>query len=120
MLALQISSFGYKNGVPPDADFVFDVRCLPNPHWDPTLRSQTGRDEPVAAFLDATELAPRMVDDIIGFLRTWVPRFEADNRSYLTVAIGCTGGRHRSVYVAERIAAEFRGGRHVVVTHRDT
>ncbi len=120
VLALQISSFGYKNGVPPDADFVFDVRCLPNPHWDPTLRSQTGRDEAVCAFLDATELAPRMVADIIEFLRTWVPRFEADNRSYLTVAVGCTGGRHRSVYVAERIAAEFRAGRHVVVTHRDT
>lgn len=119
VLALQISSFGYKNGVPPDADFVFDVRCLPNQHWDPTLRSMTGRDEPVAAFLDATDLAPRMVDDIIAFLRTWVPRFEADNRSYLTVAIGCTGGRHRSVYAAERIAAEFRARRHVVVTHRD-
>lgn len=120
VLALQISSFGYKNGVPPDADFVFDVRCLPNPHWDPTLRSQTGRDAAVCAFLDATELAPRMVTDIIEFLRNWVPRFEADNRSYLTVAVGCTGGRHRSVYVAERIAAEFRAGRHVVVTHRDT
>ncbi len=120
VLALQISSFGYKNGVPPDADFVFDVRCLPNPHWDPTLRAQTGRDAPVAAFLDATELAPRMVSDILSFLRIWLPRFEADNRSYLTVAIGCTGGRHRSVYVAERIAAEFRATRHVVVTHRDT
>ena len=120
VLALQISSFGYKNGVPPDADFVFDVRCLPNPHWDPTLRSLTGRDEAVCAFLDETDLAGRMVADIIGFLGAWVPRFEADNRSYLTVAIGCTGGRHRSVYVAERIAAEFRKGRHVVVTHRDT
>ncbi len=119
VLALQISSFGYKNGVPPDADFVFDVRCLPNPHWDPILRSQTGREEAVCAFLDASELAPSMVNDIIAFLRTWVPRFEADNRSYLTVAVGCTGGRHRSVYVAERLAAEFRAGRHVVVTHRD-
>jgi UPF0042 nucleotide-binding protein len=120
VLALQISSFGYKNGVPPDADFVFDVRCLPNPHWDPTLRNLTGRDEAVCAFLDATGLAGRMVEDIIGFLRSWVPRFEADNRSYLTVSIGCTGGRHRSVFVAERIAAEFRKDRHVVVTHRDT
>lgn len=119
VLALQVCSFGYKNGVPPDADFVFDVRCLPNPHWDPTLRNLTGRDEAVQQFLDSTELARAMSDDIIAFLRIWVPRFEADNRSYLTIAIGCTGGRHRSVYVVERIAAEFRTQRHVVLTHRD-
>jgi UPF0042 nucleotide-binding protein len=118
-LALQFCSFGYKNGVPPDADFVFDVRCLPNPHWDPELRHLTGRDDAVRGFLDTSELAREMVAYVTAFLEKWIPRFEADNRSYLTIAIGCTGGRHRSVYVAEKLATHFRAMRHVVATHRD-
>ncbi len=118
-LALQFSSFGYKNGVPPDADFIFDVRCLPNPHWDPQLRDLSGRDAPVCEFLDGTAYAPEMVGDIIHLLERWIPRFEQEDRSYLTVAMGCTGGRHRSVYVAERVAAHFRHRWHIVVTHRD-
>lgn len=119
-LALQVSSFGYKNGLPPDADFVFDVRCLPNPHWDPTLRQLTGRDAAVCDFLEHTPEAAEMIRDLIHFLAKWIPRFEADNRSYLTIAIGCTGGRHRSVYLAEKIATHFRALRQVVATHRDS
>ena len=118
-LALQVCSFGFKNGLPPDADFVFDVRCLPNPHWDPTLRPLTGRDPAVCDFLEHTPEAADMASDLIGFLSKWIPRFEADNRSYLTIAIGCTGGRHRSVYLAEKIATHFRALRQVVATHRD-
>lgn len=118
-LALQVSSFGYKNGVPPDADFLFDVRCLPNPHWDPQLREMSGRDSPVCEFLDSTAYAPEMVGDIINLLDRWIPRFEQEDRSYLTIAMGCTGGRHRSVYVAERVAAHFRHRWHIVLTHRD-
>lgn len=118
-LALQVSSFGYKNGIPPDADFLFDVRCLPNPHWDPQLRELSGQDLPVCEFLDQTAYATEMVDDIIHLLDRWIPRFEREDRSYLTIAIGCTGGRHRSVYVAERVAAHFRSRWHIVLTHRD-
>ncbi|MGD9600491.1 MAG: RNase adapter RapZ [Gammaproteobacteria bacterium] len=118
-LALQVSSFGYKNGIPPDADFLFDVRCLPNPHWDPHLRELSGKDAPVTEFLDLTAYATEMVGDIIQLLDRWIPRFEREDRSYLTIAIGCTGGRHRSVYVAERIAAHFRTRWHIVLTHRD-
>jgi UPF0042 nucleotide-binding protein len=118
-LALQVSSFGYKNGIPPDADFLFDVRCLPNPHWDPHLRELSGKDGPVSEFLDRTAYATEMVGDIIQLLDRWIPRFEREDRSYLTIAIGCTGGRHRSVYVAERIAAHFRTRWHIVLTHRD-
>ncbi len=118
-LALQIISFGYKNGVPPDADFVFDVRCLPNPYWDPNLRELTGRDSLVQDFLDKTANAPLMVTDLISFLERWIPRFEQEDRVYLTIAVGCTGGRHRSVYVAERLAQHFRARLHLVLTHRD-
>ncbi|MBI4696880.1 MAG: RNase adapter RapZ [Gammaproteobacteria bacterium] len=118
-LAVQFCSFGYKNGVPPDADFVFDVRCLPNPYWEPALRQHSGRDEPVARFLDATPAVGEMVADITSFLEKWIPRFELDQRSYLTVAIGCTGGRHRSVYIAEQLAAHFRSKRRIVLNHRD-
>lgn len=120
VLALQFCSFGYKNGVPPDADFVFDVRCLPNPHWDPELRHLTGRDDAVCQFLETSDYAREMVAYLTAFLEKWIPRFEADNRSYLTIAIGCTGGRHRSVYVAEKLATHFRALRHVVATHRDS
>lgn len=118
-LALQVLSFGFKHGVPPDADFVFDARCLPNPYWDPQLRELTGQDPAVCAFLDSTEYAADMVDDMTKLLVKWIPRFEKEDRSYLTIAIGCTGGRHRSVYMAERIAASFRNRWHIVLTHRD-
>ncbi len=119
-LSLQLISFGYKHGVPRDADFVFDARCLPNPHWDQDLRPHTGRDEPVIKFLEAQPQVIAMHDQIRDFLDNWIPQFEADNRSYLTVAIGCTGGHHRSVYLVERLArCYFEQGKHVLVRHRD-
>ncbi len=107
-MSLQFESFAYRHGLPPDADFVFDVRCLPNPHWDAALRPLTGRDAPVVAHLGAQAVVGSMVDDIAGLLERWIATFEASNRSYLTVAIGCTGGQHRSVYVVERLAERFR------------
>ncbi|MSR13751.1 MAG: RNase adapter RapZ [Gammaproteobacteria bacterium] len=118
-LAVQICSFGYKNGIPPDADFVFDVRCLPNPHWDPQLRELSGRDQPICDFLEHTTYAGEMLSELIALLDRWISRFEQEDRSYLTIAIGCTGGRHRSVYIAERLAAHFRAKWHIVLTHRD-
>jgi RNase adapter protein RapZ len=119
-LALQFRSFGFKNGVPQEADFVFDVRCLPNPYWDPALRELSGADREVREFLDGMPMVTDMVSDIEAFLETWIPKFEDANRSYLTVAFGCTGGRHRSVYVAERLAKRFRTiGKKAVISHRD-
>ena len=119
-LSLSFLSFGYKHGIPPDADYVFDVRCLPNPHWEPHLRPLTGRDEDVIKYLDSQELVSKMVDEIIDFFEAWIPHFEADNRSYLTLAIGCTGGQHRSVYLVEKLAEHFRGKRDgVMVRHRE-
>ena len=106
-MSLQIESFGFKSGIPGDADFVFDVRCLPNPHWEKSLRELSGLDQPVVDFLDAQEDANRMYDDIVRFLEDWLPRFAANNRSYLTIAIGCTGGQHRSVYMTQRLARHF-------------
>jgi UPF0042 nucleotide-binding protein len=103
-LSILIESFGYKHGLPADADFVFDVRCLPNPFWDPKLRSLCGKDEPVRAFLEAEPEVVRMIDDIAAFLETWIAKYQDFQRSYLTVAIGCTGGQHRSVYIADRVA----------------
>lgn len=117
-LTLMFQSFGFKYGLPTDADLVFDVRCLPNPHYDPALRPLTGRDAPVAAFLAAQPEVGEMVEDIARFVRTWLPRYMHDGRSYVTVAIGCTGGQHRSVYVAEQLAARFAGNPHVLVRHR--
>ena len=105
--ALLFLSFAYKNGVPVDADLVFDVRCLPNPHWIAALRSQTGLDQPVQAFLESHTEVVSMFQDIRGFLDTWLTRFEASNRSYMTIAIGCTGGQHRSVYLSERLMQHF-------------
>ncbi len=119
-ISLQFTSFGFKHGVPVDADFVFDARCLPNPHWDPELRHLTGRDVEVQRFLDSEPHVAEMFEDIRAFLARWLPRFEAGNRSYVTVAIGCTGGQHRSVYLAERLADHFH--RHidnVLVSHRE-
>ncbi len=107
-LSLLVESFGYKLGVPVDVDFVFDVRCVPNPHWEPTLRNLTGRDQAVVDFLEKLPQVDELYRDIVVFLNKWIPRFRADNRAYMTVAIGCTGGQHRSVYFAERIAQHFR------------
>lgn len=103
-VSILIESFGYKNGLPANADFVFDVRCLPNPYWESQLRPLSGKDAPVRDFLDAQPLVQEMVDAIVEFLEVWIPRYQDFQRSYLTVAIGCTGGMHRSVYVVEAIA----------------
>ena len=119
-MSLQFLSFGYKHGIPLDADFVFDVRSIPNPYWERGLRELNGRDEKVVAFLDSQPAVIAMLESLGKFLEQWFPAFDADNRSYLTVAIGCTGGNHRSVYVVERLAARFREGRSgVLVRHRD-
>ncbi len=119
-LSLLFISFGFKHGVPVDADFVFDVRCLPNPHWDAQLRNLTGRDAPVIRYLQEQPQVGDMFDDISGFLKRWLPQFEANHRSYMTVAIGCTGGQHRSVYLAERLADAFGGSNdNVLVRHRE-
>jgi UPF0042 nucleotide-binding protein len=118
-LTLLFESFGFKNGLPLDADLVFDVRSLPNPHYDPVLRPLTGRDQPVIDFLDNTPLAQKMFTDIRDFVESWLPSFVADNRSYLTVAIGCTGGQHRSVYFAEKLAQHFKPQQQVLLRHRE-
>ncbi|MFO1421263.1 MAG: RNase adapter RapZ [Candidatus Competibacteraceae bacterium] len=119
-MSLLFESFGFKNGVPADADFVFDVRCLPNPHWEPQLRPLTGLDRPVSEFLEHQPEVMEMVADLSRLLEAWLPRFEASDRSYLTVAIGCTGGQHRSVYIAEALARHFNGVRdYVMVRHRE-
>lgn len=117
-LTVLFESFGFKNGLPLDADLVFDVRCLANPHYDPELRPLTGRDPAVIAFLEAQTEVGRMLADIGRFVEDWLPAYVGDNRSYLTVAIGCTGGQHRSVYIAERLAKRFRNGVRVLVRHR--
>jgi RNase adapter protein RapZ len=117
-LTLLFESFGFKQGIPLDADFVFDVRCLPNPYYDPRLRELTGLHPAVAAFLDANEPTQNMYRDIHGFIAAWLPAFVRDNRSYLTIAIGCTGGQHRSVYFAERLGAAFSAGNQVMIRHR--
>jgi UPF0042 nucleotide-binding protein len=118
-LVLLFQSFGFKHGIPLDADFVFDVRCLPNPHYDPQLRDFTGRDANVIAFLAANRDVQDMVAHIRDYIERWLPCFVRDNRSYLTVAIGCTGGRHRSVYFAEQLSAHFGKSRQVLVRHRE-
>ncbi len=117
-LTLLFESFGYKHGIPLDADMVFDVRCLPNPHYEPQLRPLTGRDEAVANFLERQPEVRRMAEDIRRFVADWLPNYVRDNRSYLTVAIGCTGGQHRSVYFAEWLAQRFRDQARVLVRHR--
>jgi UPF0042 nucleotide-binding protein len=117
-LILLFESFGFKHGIPLDADLVFDVRCLPNPHYDPVLRPQTGRDAAVCEFLAGQPEVRRMEADIARFVGDWLPGYVADNRSYLTVAIGCTGGQHRSVYLAERLKQRFEKDARVLVRHR--
>lgn len=119
-LSLLFLSFGYKHGLPPDADFVFDARCLPNPYWEPRLRPYTGRDAEVVAFLEQQPAVIRMYDSIRAYLEEWIPGFEAENRSYMTVAVGCTGGYHRSVYLVERLARHFSEQRGpVLARHRE-
>lgn len=119
-LVLLFTSFGFKNGLPLDADFVFDVRSLPNPHYDPTLRPLTGKDAPIKAFLEKEPEAIEMLADIQHYVEKWLPSFDADNRSYLTVAIGCTGGQHRSVYFVEQLSAYFKQQKQkVIIRHRE-
>ncbi len=119
-ISLQFQSFGFKHGVPLDADFVFDARSLPNPFWIPELRGLTGKDQRVIDFLQRQELVAELFNDIAGFLERWIPRFEAEGRSYLTVAIGCTGGQHRSVYLVETLARQFKGPLfNVISRHRE-
>ena len=117
-LTLLFESFGYKHGIPLDADLVFDVRCLPNPHYDAELRPLTGKDRPVIDFLEAEAEVVRMRDDIQRFITTWLPAYIRDNRNYLTVAIGCTGGQHRSVYLAEWLGHAFASQARVLIRHR--
>ena len=119
-ISLQFQSFGFKHGVPLDADFVFDARSLPNPHWIPELRGLTGKDAQVIDFLEKQEHAAELFKDITGFLERWIPRFEAEGRSYLTVAIGCTGGQHRSVYLVDALVRQFKDpALNVIVRHRE-
>ena len=119
--SVLLQSFGYKNGVPQDADMVFDARCLPNPFWKPELRSLTGQDQAVVRYLDNQPEAVKMLASLIGFLDEWIPAFEHDNRAYLNIAVGCTGGQHRSVYLVERIGEHLSGMREggVIVRHRE-
>jgi UPF0042 nucleotide-binding protein len=118
-ITLLFQSFGYKHGIPLDADMVFDVRCLSNPHYVPELRPLTGRDEAVRAYIEASPDAMKLLADIRSFVENWLPCFIRDNRAYLTVAVGCTGGQHRSVYFVESLAAFFRGREQVLVRHRE-
>ena len=120
-MSLLFRSFAFKNGVPTDSDFVFDVRCLPNPYWQKDLQSLTGTDQPVRDFLDSQPVATLLFNDIYSFLDTWLSEFEKTNRAYLTIAIGCTGGQHRSVYMVERLAKHFsQKYPDVLVRHQET
>ena len=119
-LSLMFESFAYKRGVPADADFVFDARCLPNPHWDAQLRPLSGRDGAVRTWLEGKPEVGQYLTQVRDFLDAWLPCFEAENRSYVTICVGCTGGRHRSVYLCERLAEHFRASREQVLTfHRE-
>jgi UPF0042 nucleotide-binding protein len=120
-LSLLFESFAYRRGVPPDADFVFDARVLPNPHWNPELRPLSGRDQAVRDYLEAQPHVAEYTGQVAAFLDTWLPRLRSDTRSYATIAFGCTGGRHRSVYLAEHLAAHCRerGWGEVAVHHRE-
>lgn len=119
-ITLLFESFGYKNGTPLDADFVFDVRCLPNPHWEPALRHRSGLEEPVIQYMERHDEVHAMYEELRRFLETWLPRFEREDRSYITVALGCTGGMHRSVYLVNRLAEYFAGHNYKTqVRHRE-
>ncbi len=118
--SLLLRSFGYKHGLPTDADFVFDARCLPNPYWQPALRALTGMDDAVIEYLDREAVARQYYTSVEHFLGEWIPHFKADNRSYLSIAIGCTGGQHRSVYLVEKLAHYLAGQAvEVVKRHRE-
>ena len=119
-LSLMFQSFGFRHGIPGDSDFVFDARGLPNPYWEPSLKTLTGRDPAVARYLEKHEVVQKFLGDITGFLEYWIPKFESSNRRYLTVSIGCTGGYHRSVYIVERLTEHFREqGREVLARHNE-
>ncbi|MCF1428433.1 MAG: RNase adapter RapZ [Shewanella sp.] len=119
-LVISFESFGFKHGMPAEADFMFDVRFLPNPHWEPELRPLTGLDQPVQDFLNRQTLVNKFIWQIENLLETWLPHLERNNRSYLTIAIGCTGGQHRSVFIAEQLAKHIAQSRHTVkVRHRE-
>jgi len=119
-LTLMFQSFAFRRGLPLDSDFVFDARCLPNPHWQPKLRPLSGKDAAVREFLEADPMVGEYFDDTARWLDAWLPRFEQDDRSYVTISVGCTGGRHRSVYLVERLAAHYRARREGVLTfHRE-
>lgn len=118
-LTLLFESFAFKFGVPLDADLVFDVRMVPNPYYDLKLRPFSGKDHAVIEFLEAQPEAAEILKDIRAFIEKWLPSFKRDNRSYLTVAIGCTGGQHRSVYMVERLAAHFQESARVIIRHRE-
>jgi len=119
-MSILFESFGFKHGIPTNADFVFDVRCLPNPHWEPTLRNKTGTDKEVIEFLEKSEEVDKLSADIMSFLDAWLGKFETDNRNYMTIAIGCTGGQHRSVYMVEKLAKLFNKTRNGIITrHRE-
>ncbi|HGM0352122.1 TPA: RNase adapter RapZ [Neisseria meningitidis] len=117
-LLVILESFGFKYGVPANADFIFDMRSLPNPYYDLELRAFTGTDRPVRDYLDGQPLVQEMVDDIERFVTHWLPRLEDESRSYVTVAIGCTGGQHRSVYVVEELAGRLQGRYELLIRHR--
>lgn len=118
-ITLLFTSFGFKHGIPLDVDFVFDVRCLPNPHYDPKLRPLTGRDAPVKSFLEQQPMVHDMYQDIQNFIARWLPSFVQENRSYLTIAIGCTGGQHRSVHIVEELGKHFSQQQQVLIRHRE-
>lgn len=118
-LSILIESFGYKHGIPSDADFVFDLRCLPNPFWETHLRHLTGKDPAVVEYLDGQQSVQNMYRDILGFLEKWIPEYTDFNRNYLTVALGCTGGQHRSVYMTEKLAEELGTKYHHVLTRHN-
>lgn len=118
-LILLFESFGFKYGIPRDADYVFDVRCLPNPYWEQDIKHLSGLDQPVIEFFEKQELLTQMFDDISTFIDRWVPHFKEENRSNLTIAIGCTGGHHRSVYLSEKLSKHFADKYHAMTRHRD-
>lgn len=119
-LSLLFESFGYKLGIPLDADFTFDARCIPNPYWEPSLRNFNGKDNVVAEFLQKQPYTQKLIDDISHFLESWLPCYLVDNRNYMTIAIGCTGGQHRSVYIVEQLAKHFHDKQYnVQIRHRE-
>ena len=118
-ILIQLQSFGYKNNIPSDSDFVFDVRCLANPFWAKDLRYLSGKDNKVKSFIKKDTASIEMINNIVKFLNKWIPKFLKSDRNYLTISIGCTGGQHRSVYVTEKVSKELRKKYNILVKHRD-